>query len=110
MNINKLKGLGHSFHIEGEEVKLTLNNQFTSEAYKLYLKDLQAAIDAEDLTILSEQASFLIKSWNLEDSAGDIPLEKEEIYKRVPMIILKETVQQAWDALNEGNLTKKSES
>jgi hypothetical protein len=86
-----LTGLKHSFVIEGDEtVKLTLNNQFTSEAYKLYLKDLQAAIDAEDLTVLSEQASFLVlMKWNLEDSAGDIPLEKEEIYKRVPMIILK---------------------
>jgi hypothetical protein len=110
MNVTKLAGLKHNFVIEGDEIKLTLNNQFTSEAYKLYLKDLQAAIDAEDLTVLSEQASFLVLKWNLEDSAGDIPLEKEEIYKRVPVIILKQTVQEAWDALNEGGLTKKSES
>jgi hypothetical protein len=110
MDVTKLGGLKHSFLIEEAEIKLIINNQFTSEAYKLYLKDLQAAIDAEDMTVLSEQASFLILKWNLEDSAGDIPLEKEEIYKRVPMLFLKETVQQAWDVLNNGDLTKKSES
>jgi hypothetical protein len=110
MNITKLSGLDFSFEYKGETFKLVINDQFTSEEYKLYLKDLQAAIDAEDLTALSEQASFLFLKWNIEDNAGDIPLIKEEIFKRVPMVFLKEIIQQAWDAINEGKLTKKSGS
>lgn len=106
MRVDKVQ-VKHTFDWQGEQVELGLNTSFTApqyDAFNAHIKDKYA--DQFTTEALSEIAEFLLKSWNLEDEAGIIPVKAGEIQARVPLMLLTRVVQEAQEAVNSGGVAK----
>jgi hypothetical protein len=77
---------------------------------KLNVKKSTQIVKDVDLRKISEMVCLMVLSWNLEDDAGDIPLDTESVYKRVPLFLLYTIAKEAQEALTSGGLTKKIDS
>jgi hypothetical protein len=111
MNVNKLKGIKHTFSYMGERIAITIKPEFTASGYDEMVARSENT-DQKSLAIC-ESLSASLSGWDLEDNDGPIPIgnpdeDALEIYQRVPFILVAFINNELAEFVKRGGLGKKN--